>query len=105
MLEGILIRGIGSFYTAVTADGEEYLLRCKKKFRHLGQTPMVGDRVRFTPGTGEEEGWVEEILPRISQCLRPPVANVTILCIVVAPSPEPDWIPVKSALSFTTMLL
>ncbi|MBR3493871.1 MAG: ribosome small subunit-dependent GTPase A [Clostridia bacterium] len=92
MLEGILIRGIGSFYTAVTADGEEYLLRCKKKFRHLGQTPMVGDRVRFTPGTGEEEGWVEELLPRRSFFVRPPVANVETLLIVLCPTPEPDFL-------------
>ena len=58
MPEGILIRGIGSFYTARTEDGGEFVLRAKKKFRRLGLTPMVGDRVRFTPGTGEEEGWV-----------------------------------------------
>ena len=92
MPEGILIRGIGSFYTAMTADGTCFVLRAKKKFRHLGLTPTVGDRVRFTPGTGEEEGWIEEILPRTSAFVRPPVANVECLLIVLCPEPAPDWL-------------
>jgi ribosome biogenesis GTPase len=53
---------------------------------------MVGDRVLFTPGTGEEEGWIEEILPRRSSFVRPPVANVECLLIVLCPEPAPDWL-------------
>ena len=30
------MRGIGSFYTARDPEGNEFTLRCKKKFRHLG---------------------------------------------------------------------
>ncbi|MBR4711321.1 MAG: ribosome small subunit-dependent GTPase A [Clostridia bacterium] len=92
MPEGILIRGIGSFYTVRTDDGAEFILRAKKKFRHQGQTPTVGDRVRFTPGTGEEEGWIEELLPRRSVFVRPPVANVETMLIVLCPEPEPDFL-------------
>lgn len=92
MPEGVLIRGIGSFYTAMTEDGGLFVLRAKKKFRRLGLTPMVGDRVRFTPGVGEEEGWVEEILPRRSSFVRPPVANVECLLIVLCPEPAPDFL-------------
>ena len=90
MKQGTLIRGVGSFYYAVDEHGEEYTLRCKKKFRHMHMTPLVGDEVMFTPGEGEEHGWLEEILPRSSECLRPPVANVALQLIVVAPVPEPD---------------
>ena len=90
LLEGTLVRGIGSFYTAVTAEGEAHTLRCKKKFRYRGLTPMVGDRVRFLPGSGEEEGWLEEILPRRSQFVRPPVSNVTLMLLTVCPEPAPD---------------
>ena len=53
-------------------------------------SPLVGDEVLFTPGEGEEDGWLEEILPRRSECLRPPVANVSLLLIVIAPEPAPD---------------
>ena len=90
MLQGTLIRGMGGFYTVVDPEGAEYTLRCKKKFRRMHLSPLVGDEVLFTPGSGEEHGWVEEILPRTSECLRPPVANVALLLIVVAPVPEPD---------------
>ena len=90
LLKGTVIRGIGSFYTAKDADGNCYILRCKKKFRRQGISPLTGDNVLFTPGGGEEHGWIEEILPRKTVCLRPPVANVTKLIIVLAPVPEPD---------------
>ena len=105
MMEGVIVRGRGGFYTARDADGTEYVLRAKKKFRRQRITPLVGDRILFTPGEGEqagkeEDGWVEEILPRQSQCLRPPVANVTLLCIVAAPSPAPDWLLVDKLLIF-----
>ena len=56
----------------------------------MGLSPLVGDRIQFTPGTGEEHGWIEEVLPRRSECLRPPVSNVTLLAVVVSPVPAPD---------------
>ena len=101
MREGTIVRGRGGFYTVRQQDGEEFVLRAKKKFRRQGMSPLVGDRILFTPGTvGEEDGWIEEILPRKSQCLRPPVANVTLLCIVAAPRPAPDWLLVDKLLIF-----
>ncbi len=89
---------MGGFYTAVDGEGEEFTLRCKKKFRRQHISPLVGDEVAFIPGSGEEHGWLEEILPRHSQCLRPPVANVTLLVVVVAASPEPDLLLVDKML-------
>ena len=89
-LRGTLIRGIGSFYTAKDETGNCYILRCKKKFRRQGISPLTGDEVLFSPGEADEHGWIEEILPRKTVCLRPPVANVTRLVLVIAPVPEPD---------------
>ena len=105
MMEGVIVRGRGGFYTVRDGAGQEFMLRAKKKFRRQKISPLVGDRVLFTPGEGkeegkEEDGWVEEILPRVTQCLRPPVANVSILCIVSSPSPEPDWMLVDKLLIF-----
>ena len=94
-----LIRGIGSFYTVRDAEGKEFTLRCKKKFRRDKIIPLVGDNVLFSPGQGEEHGWLEEILPRKTVCLRPPVANVTKLVIVIAPVPEPDLLLVARQIS------
>ena len=85
------MRGIGSFYTVLCdEDGQEYTLRAQKKLRHQHMTPMVGDAVRFTPGQGEENGWLEEILPRRSVMERPSVANVDMLMLVLASVPQPD---------------
>ena len=90
-MEGSILRGIGSFYTVLCdADGQEYTLRAQKKLRHQKMTPMVGDRVRFTPGQGEENGWLEEIFPRRSMLARPSVANVDMLMLVMASVPAPD---------------
>ena len=89
---GTLVRGIGSFYTAREPDGKEFVLRCKKKFRRQGMSPMTGDEVLFTKVEGENHGWIEEILPRKTVCLRPPVANVERLVLVISPVPEPDML-------------
>ena len=97
MMQGTLVRGFGGFYVAASG-GQEYTLRCKKKFRRMKLSPLVGDEVLFTPGQGEEEGWVEEILPRKTSCIRPPVANVTLLLIVVSPAPAPDLLLVDRLL-------
>lgn len=89
-MTGMITRGIGGFYTVRAQEGEEYTLRARGIFRKRRITPLVGDRVEFTPGQGEEDGWIEEILPRTNESLRPPVANVDILLLVIAPLPEPD---------------
>ena len=92
-MTGSIMQGIGSFYTVLCdGDGQRYTLRAQKKLRRQGMTPMVGDRVRFTPGQGEEDGWLEEILPRKSQLVRPSVANVDTLMLVVASVPQPDML-------------
>ena len=90
MKRGMLAQGKGGFYTVVDDTGASYTLRCKKKFRRMHMSPLVGDEVLFTPGEGEEDGLLEEILPRRSECLRPPLANVSLLLIVIAPEPAPD---------------
>ncbi len=100
MIRGTLTQGVGGLYFARTPEGEEYPLRAKKKFRRQGLTPLVGDEVLFTPGMGEEHGWLEEILPRKSECLRPRVANLTRMCVVTAVRPLPDWLLVDKMLYY-----
>ena len=95
-MTGSIMRGIGSFYTVLCdEDGQEYTLRAQKKLRHQKLTPMVGDRVRFSPGEGEDNGWLEEILPRRSVMERPSVANADMLMLVVASVPQPDMMLIE----------
>jgi len=98
LMQGVLVRGFGGFYVAVDDAGTEHILRCKKKFRRMRISPLVGDQVLFIPGEGEEHGWLEDILPRTTECIRPPVANVSLLLVVVCPSPEPDLLLVDRLL-------
>lgn len=96
--EGRIVRGVGGLYAVRDALGMEYVLRARGRFRREGLTPLVGDRVRFTPGVGEAHGWLDELLPRSSVCLRPPAANISLLVVVVAPEPEPDLLLVDRLL-------
>ena len=103
MIKGEIKEGRGGIYTVRDEAGHEHILRAKKKFRRDGITPLPGDRVMFSPGSGEEHGWLEEILPRASLCLRPPVANITLMVIVVAPEPAPDYLLVDKLLVYADM--
>lgn len=97
--EGVIVKGVGGLYYARGENGGTHVLRARGIFRRRHITPMVGDRVRFTPGQGEEHGWVEEILPRESQLVRPPVANVRYLVIVLAPAPAPDYLLIDTLIA------
>jgi len=89
-MRGVIVKGIGGFYYALSGDGQVYTLRARGVFRKQKITPLVGDDIVFTPGKGEEDGWIDEILPRRNVLLRPPVSNLSHLLIVVAPKPKPD---------------
>lgn len=90
-MQGILLKGVGGFYYARIEDESVYTLRAQGKLRRDRMKPKVGDRVEFSPGTGEEHGWILRVEPRKNELTRPPVANVDVIAIVVAAAtPEPD---------------
>jgi len=53
-LEGRVLSGVGGFYTVLSDDGQRYTLRAQAKLRRQRMTPLVGDRVRFQPGSGDQ---------------------------------------------------
>ena len=55
-LRGVILQGIGGFYTARDAAGVEYTLRAQGKLRRERLKPKVGDEVELLPGEGEEHG-------------------------------------------------
>lgn len=57
--------------------------RGRGKLRHEKVTPLVGDRVRFTP-LGDGSGTLDEILPRRNEFYRPAVANIDQLVIIAS---------------------
>lgn len=90
--QGKIIKGIGGFYYILGEDNVLYTVRAKKKIKHKGLTPTVGDSVLFAAGQGEQYGWLEEIFPRKNLLIRPPVSNIDTLCIVICPVPKPDYL-------------
>lgn len=101
MDHGMITLGIGGFYYVRDAEGREYVLRARKKFRHEHITPLVGDNVLFSREENtDSQGWIDEILPRKNVCFRPPAANIGIMCIVIASKPEPDWLLVDKLLLY-----
>ena len=97
-LEGLILKGVGSFYTVLDADGTEHVCKARGRFRKESISPAPGDRVVFTHKTGEY-GSIAQILPRKNLLTRPAVANVDKLMIVMAASvPKPDLLLVDKLL-------
>ena len=83
MLEGIIVKGIGGFYYVKTEEGV-FQCRARGLFREENLVPTVGDRVIIQINKEDNTGYIKEIKPRISQLLRPPVANITQVIIVMS---------------------
>lgn len=94
---GIITKGIGGLYGVrlVSTNGESEYIECRARgrFRHDGMSPLPGDDVTvLCDGDGDKAEYViEDILPRYSSLLRPPMANLTHLFLLI-PScrPKPD---------------
>lgn len=86
---GIILKGIGGFYYIEAADT---VFECKARgiFRKEKITPLVGDRVSFTINE-KGENTIDKIESRKNSLIRPPLANIDRLFIVVSTcSPAPS---------------
>ncbi|MGB4637841.1 MAG: GTPase RsgA, partial [Limnochordia bacterium] len=82
MREGIIVKGIGGVYEVETQEGR---LQCtlRGRLRLEVERVLVGDRVEVSL-SGGSTGVVERILPRRSELVRPPVANIDQVLVVFA---------------------
>lgn len=87
MINGRIIKGIGGFYYVKAADNTVYECKARGIFRKDSIKPAIGDFVDITVENGK--GSIEKIYDRTSYLIRPTVANIDVLVIVVA-SAEPD---------------
>ena len=84
-MEGIIVKALSGFY--YVDDGQTVTAcRGRGKLRHAKVTPLVGDRVEFTP-LGDGQGALEAVLPRRNQFQRPAVANIDQLILIVSQAP------------------
>ena len=89
MAKGIILKGIGGFYYVETA---ERIVECRARgiFRKNSVKPLPGDIVEIDE-LNDGSGSVIEIFPRKNYFVRPPIANIECLVIVVAvDNPKPD---------------
>lgn len=80
-LQGRIVKALSGFYYVATREG---LIACRArgKFRSVGQSPLVGDRVVLTAARGQ--GTVNAILPRRNVFVRPAVANLDALVLLAS---------------------
>lgn len=80
-LSGRIVKALSGFYYVQTP---ERLVECKARgrFRKEGITPLVGDVVELTMERGK--GMIEQVLPRKNSFVRPAVANLDMLVLLVS---------------------
>lgn len=95
MPEGIIIKALSGYYYVkpicegiIATDEEAVQCRGRGILKKKGVAPLVGDRILYVL-TENGEGMVDEILPRESELIRPPVANVK-LAVLLFSVREPD---------------
>ncbi|OAT81410.1 ribosome small subunit-dependent GTPase A [Desulfotomaculum copahuensis] len=90
MPEGIIVKAYGGFFY-VWENGQQRECVLRGRLRREKQPVLVGDRVSFTLRP-ENAGVIEQVLPRRTALVRPPVANVERAVITGAgrdPAPNP----------------
>lgn len=88
--KGIILKGIGGFYYVETEEGV-FECKAKGKFRKERIVPLAGDRVVVTLRESQENT-IDKIFERKNKLIRPPVANLDKLMIIVSvasPLPNP----------------
>jgi ribosome biogenesis GTPase len=90
MPQGRIIKALAGYYY-VEAGQQSIQCRARGIFKKKKISPLVGDLVEYEL-TGGEEGVINEILPRQSELIRPPIANVN-QAILVFSAKEPDFSP------------
>lgn len=80
-----VIKGVGGRFV-VRENDQNYIVSARKKCKQ--DRILVGDNVTLDLGLGV----IERLLPRKNELVRPPVANVEQVLLILAPVPKPDFL-------------
>ncbi|MDD7511742.1 MAG: ribosome small subunit-dependent GTPase A [Peptostreptococcaceae bacterium] len=86
LITGTIVKGIGGFYYVKTENGI-IATRGRGNLKRDGNSLLVGDEVRLSLLESSEEsfqGIIEDVFPRKNSLIRPPIANVDKLVLVVS---------------------
>lgn len=84
MPEGLIVKALSGYYYVKPMDsalGDTLQCRGRGILKKKEITPLVGDRVIYT-STTNGEGMVDEILPRSTELVRPPIANAKLAVLL-----------------------
>lgn len=105
-LSGTIIKGVGGMYTVLcNGDCESFsdrIISCRARgvFRHESITPLPGDSVVLLKDGEETDYVIDSIEERRSSLVRPAMANLTHLFIVIpAAKPKPDLLTADKLIS------
>ncbi|MBQ5153605.1 ribosome small subunit-dependent GTPase A [Macrococcoides caseolyticum] len=87
-IKGQIIKALSGFYY-VKSEAKIYQCRARGNFRKRGISPLVGDFVKFQV-ENETDGYILSIDERNNSMVRPPVANIDRV-IVVLSAKEPEF--------------
>lgn len=86
---GIVVKNISNSFTVRSLD-DYYVCTALGKLKQDGKV-LVGDRVEIDV-VGKTQSVITKVLPRKNLLIRPPIANIDNLVIVLSSSPQPDFI-------------
>ena len=103
MILGTVIKCLGGLYTVrldSEIDGEKYVtVRARGAFRHEKIVLLAGDRVELEK-TAEGSFFTARILPRKNSLIRPPLANLDYIFVVISSKkPTPSLFIVDKMIS------
>ena len=84
-IRGRIIKSLGGFYYVADSEHPENVIECRARgaFRQQNIKPCVGDWAEVEM-TAQGKGYVVEIQPRKNSLVRPPLANLDQLVLVVS---------------------
>lgn len=80
--EGLIVKATGGFYYVLCED-TVYECRARGVFRKRELSPLVGDRVTISV-LPDEKGYIHTVHERKNSLVRPPLANIDQLVMVVS---------------------
>ena len=98
-MQGRIYKILSNFYYVKVDDA---LIECKAKgkFKNMDTELLVGDNVLIEP-VDNSKGNIIELLPRKNKLIRPSVANVDKLIILVSiKEPEPDYVLLDKQIAY-----
>lgn len=98
----IVTKILGGIYTVLLDNNE--LVECSVRKNAKKLRIVVGDNVELEENDYDKGKYIiTRVLPRKNSLIRPPLANLDKLLILIAPSPEPDLLLVDKLLIYSAL--